>query len=211
MPKTRTELAIDYAQDKLGDHFDDVLNVATNIKDGRAPLTFDPQYLESYGGADEILTVIENTVTAGDWRRAQELKNEVVGLWDKAAGEENPMSQGGGLAALFSQNVSATKRAEMMRDSLSAMQGGQNNQAIEDMQRIRQLDREIREADNDYRREQLESEKQKLTEKTNRSIMDPQIESAKKQDAKSVSALIVVLGAECLPNPDIHTDIVNPS
>ena len=98
-----------------------------------------------------------------------------------------------------------------MRDSLSAMQGGQNNQAIEDMQRIRQLDREIREADNDYRREQLESEKQKLTEKTNRSIMDPQIESAKKQDAKSVSALIVILGAECLPNPDIHTDIVNPS
>ena len=41
--------------------------------------------------------------------------------------------------------------------------------------------------------------------------MDPQIESAKKQDAKSVSALIVILGAECLPNPDIHTDIVNPS
>ena len=80
-------LAVSYAQKNLGDNYADVLQIARNIEDGNPPATFNPKYLDGFGGAAEIRSVVENNVTARVWREAQDRKANVVQLWAEAAGE----------------------------------------------------------------------------------------------------------------------------
>ena len=204
-------LAVSYAQKNLGDNYADVLQIARNIEDGNPPATFNPKYLDSFGGAAEIRSVVEDKVTARVWREARDRKANVVQLWAEAAGE-NTLGIGGGSNSfkdLFGSNATQEQALNAFASVLGSMNpaGGDNSA---ELKRIQELDEEIKNTDSDYTKERLTAEKDKLTAKVNNSAMDAQMGKAREGDARGLTALIVLCGRDCVPTSELYDDIVNP-
>lgn len=210
MTNNPENLAVSYAQKNLGDNYADILQIARNIEDGNPPATFSPKYLDSFGGAAEIRSVVENNVTARVWREAQDRKANVVQLWAEAAGE-NPLGLDGGnsIKDLFGSNQTQEQRLNALKSAFGNLNtaGGDNSA---DMKRIRELDEEIKNTDSEYTKERLTAEKDKLTAKVNNSAMDAQMGKAREGDAREITAIIALCGRDSVPTPEIYDAIINP-
>lgn len=211
MTNNPENLAVSYAQKNLGDNYADILQIARNIEDGNPPATFNPKYLDSFGGAAEIRSVVENKVTARVWREAQDRKANVVQLWAEAAGE-NPLGIGGGsnsLKDLFGSNATQEQTFNAFASVLGSMKpaGGDNGA---DLKRIRELDEEIKNTDSEYTKERLTAEKDKLTSKVTNSAMDVQMGKAREGDARELTAIIALCGRDSIPTSEIYDAIINP-
>lgn len=203
-------LAVSYAQKNLGDNYADVLQIARNIEDGNPPATFNPKYLDGFGGAAEIRSVVENNVTARVWREAQDRKANVVQLWAEAAGENTLGLDGGNsLQGLFNSNQTQEQRLNAFKAAFGNLNTASADHS-EDMKRIRELDEEIKNTDSDYTKERLTAEKDKLTAKVNNSAMDAQMGKAREGDARELTAIIALCGRGSVPTSEIYDAIINP-
>ena len=203
-------LAVSYAQKNLGDNYADVLQIARNIEDGNPPATFNPKYLDGFGGAAEIRSVVENNVTARVWREAQDRKANVVQLWAEAAGENTLGLDGGNsLQGLFNSNQTQEQRLNAFKAAFGNLNTASADHS-EDMKRIRELDEEIKNTDSDYTKERLTAEKDKLTAKVNNSAMDAQMGKAREGDARELTAIIALCGRDSMPTSEIYDAIINP-
>lgn len=203
-------LAVSYAQKNLGDNYADVLQIARNIEDGNPPATFNPKYLDGFGGAAEIRSVVENNVTARVWREAQDRKANVVQLWAEAAGENTLGLDGGNsLQGLFNSNQTQEQRLNAFKAAFGNLNTASADHS-EDMKRIRELDEEIKNTDSDYTKERLTAEKDKLTAKVNNSAMDAQMGKAREGDARELTAIIALCGRDSVPTSEIYDAIINP-
>ena len=145
-------LAVSYAHKTFGDNYAEILQIAHNIEDGNPPATFNPKYLDSFGGAAEIRSVVENKVTARVWREAQDRKANVVQLWAEAAGENTLGLDGGNsLQGLFNSNQTQEQRLNAFQAAFGNLNTAGADYS-EDMKRIRELDEEIKNTDSDYTR-----------------------------------------------------------
>lgn len=202
-------LAVSYAQKNLGDNYADVLQIARNIEDGNPPATFNPKYLDGFGGAAEIRSVVENNVTARVWREAQDRKANVVQLWAEAAGENTLGLDGGNsLQGLFNSNQTQEQRLTAFKAAFGNLNTASADHS-EDMKRIRELDEEIKNTDSDYTKERLTAEKDKLTAKVNNSAMDAQMGKAREGDARELTAIIALCGRSSVPTSEIYDAIIN--
>lgn len=211
MTNNPENLAVSYAQKNLGDNYADILQIARNIEDGNPPATFNPKYLDSFGGAAEIRSVVENKVTARVWREAQDRKANVVQLWAEAAGE-NPLGISGGsnpLKDLFSSNATQEQTLNAFKSAFGNLNTAGADHS-EDMKRIRELDEEIKNTDSEYTKERLTAEKDKLTSKVTNSAMDEQMGKAREGDARELTAIIVLCGRDSVPTFEIYDAIINP-
>lgn len=210
MTNNPENLAVSYAQKNLGDNYADILQIARNIEDGNPPATFNPKYLDSFGGAAEIRSVVENKVTARVWREAQDRKANVVQLWAEAAGENTLGLDGGNsIKDLFGSNQTQEQRLNAFKSAFENLNtaGGDNSA---DMKRIRELDEEIKNTDSEYTKERLTAEKDKLTAKVNNSAMDAQMGKAREGDARELTAIIALCGRDSIPTSEIYDAIINP-
>lgn len=210
MTNNPENLAVSYAQKNLGDNYADILQIARNIEDGNPPATFNPKYLDSFGGAAEIRSVVENNVTARVWREAQDRKANVVQLWAEAAGE-NPLGLDGGnsIKDLFSSNATQEQTLNAFKSAFGNLNTAGADHS-EDMKRIRELDEEIKNTDSEYTKERLTAEKDKLTAKVNNSAMDAQMGKAREGDARELTAIIALCGRDSVPTTEIYDAIINP-
>ena len=210
MTNNPENLAVSYAQKNLGDNYADILQIARNIEDGNPPATFNPKYLDSFGGAAEIRSVVENNVTARVWREAQDRKANVVQLWAEAAGENTLGLDGGNsLQGLFNSNQTQEQRLNALKSAFGNLNTAGADHS-EDMKRIRELDEEIKNTDSDYTKERLTAEKDKLTAKVNNSAMDAQMGKAREGDARELTAIIALCGRDSVPTSEIYDAIINP-
>lgn len=210
MANNSEALAVSYAHKTFGDNYAEVLQIAHNIEDGNPPATFNPKYLDSFGGAAEIRSVVESKVTARVWREAQDRKANVVQLWAEAAGESTLGLDGGNsIKDLFGSNQTQEQRLNAFKSAFENLNtAGEGNSA--DMKRIRELDEEIKNTDSDYTKERLTAEKDKLTAKVNNSAMDAQMGKAREGDARELTAIIVLCGRDSVPTFEIYDAIINP-
>lgn len=205
------KLAVSYAQKNLGDNYADILTIAHNIEDGNTPATFNPKYLDGFGGAAEIRSVVENSVTARAWKDAEKRKINVMQLWAEAAGE-NTLGLGNGGSSfqdLFGSGLTQEQRLKALTSTLGNMTSAGTDHSAE-MKRIRELEEEIKNTDSDYTKERLTAEKDKLTSKVNDSVMSGQMDNARQQDARELTAIIALCGRGCVPTSEIYEAILHP-
>lgn len=202
--KKALQYAVSFAQYKLGDNFADVLKVADNISDGKLPQTFQTEVIGGFGGVEAITSVIEESVSAKKWRDAQKMKAEVLRLWALAEGDD--------LADIADmQSMTNEQRGKVFSDLFSSL--GKNLQSDDMSQavsKLKDIDAELKHPDTtEYRRNELKRQKQKLTDKSNQQMMASQRDKARQQDAKELTALIVILGKNCVSDTDIYDAIMN--
>lgn len=208
MANNSEALAVSYAHKTFGDNYAEILQIAHNIEDGNPPATFNPKYLDSFGGTAEIRNVVENKVTARAWREAKNRTANVVRLWAEAAGE-NTFGLGGDNPL---QDLS-NQTKEQIANTINSVFGNLKTAGADhsgDVKRIRELDEEIKNTDSDYTKERLTAEKDKLTAKVSKSTEDAQMNKVREGDARELTALIVLCGRDCVPTSELYDAIVNP-
>lgn len=204
MIKSQEQLAVEYAEKQLGEQFGDILRVAENIADGAEPKTFNPEFLDSFGGAKEIKRAVEDSVTASQLKFAEKIKHNVLGLWSDAAGD----TAAGGFGSLMNSNSTHEERISLLKDAFTQLQSGDAQDQQKNLQRIREIDEELEKGGSDYTTERLKQERAKLTEKTNNAMMSGTEDQARKQDARELTAIIAICGPGSTPTPELYRAIL---